>query len=171
MAVPTPSTPGDGRAGYVALAIGPIELALGQGDVRALESALDVYQSADGEATGFLDVAGQRYGVYAVDDALDLLRAPPAQRRVCVLLEHRSARIGLLADRVESVPAEALRLEPLAPCMRSADSPLEALAVHGSRVLLMTTSEQLCAWLTSPGLAVEGAGACPTTPYAEAVAP
>lgn len=130
---------------YLGFWIGARELAIPQDQVRAVESVLDLHPQPAGSGghCGYLDVAGERCPVYALDEDLALQPVPPSQRRVCILIEHEDACLGVLADRIAKLPDDELRLVPLPACMRGSTAPLATLAVKSDRVLIMTTAERL----------------------------
>lgn len=118
-----------------------------QRDVRAIESVLDIRHepaAAGASRCGTLDVAGERWPVFALDGDLRPAAEAPASRRVCALLADGSSRLGILADAVDRLPEHDLDLAPVPPCSGGGPgSVVEFLAVHGDEIAGVTGAERL----------------------------
>ena len=137
--------------GWAVLAIDELWLALPQRDVRQFEPVSDLEAPGSNltQATGQLLTAGdESWPVYNLDGSLQLQRAAPAARRLCVFFEAEAQTGGLLCDRVWSLAEDAdLAVEPLPGCIKGPPSPATGLAQFQDRIAMVTNRTALSAYL------------------------
>lgn len=108
-------------AGWVVLAIGAVHLALPQRDVRQIELASDLKESAAGEGREigwFMRKNGPSWPAYSFDESLRLERPASAGRKLCVFMgETANGRIITTGRTSEasraSDSARGPRLDPI----------------------------------------------------------
>ena len=138
-------------AGWVVLAIGALRLALPQRDVRQIEPAADLKESAAGEQLEigwFLRDGARSWPAYGLDEQLHLERPAAPGRRLCVFTGARDEVRGIVCNRVWSLAADAdLGVEPVPRCMIGPRSPATGLAQFEGGAALVTNGTALAAYL------------------------
>jgi hypothetical protein len=135
---------------YVLLRMGGVDILVPQSQVQALESADDVQRSADDERA-WINMGGARWEVFCLTADLRSSGECPAARRICVLLRSDTDRFGILCDQVTVLAQAEINILPLPVCMHTPETPVRALALHGRRVLCVTTAEDLLVCLGQEG--------------------
>ncbi len=137
--------------GWAVLAMGELWLALPQRDVRQFELASDLEApgASLAQAAGqFMAGNDQSWPVYSLDGLLQLQRAVPEARRICVFYETEDQTRGLLCDRVWSLAEDAdLIVEPMPGCMKGPPSPATGLAQFRDHIAIVTNRGALSAYL------------------------
>jgi hypothetical protein len=133
---------------YALLSLNNHALLLPQGDIRTLESILDM-SSGDqlANSVGWLPFEGDHWPVYGLDAGLNPCPELPEAQRLCVLLSIESGYFGLLCQNSATLPGSAVRIRPLPTAMIKPGSPLRGLALYGDRVGLVSTAEALAIFL------------------------
>ena len=125
-------------ADFVLLHIGPWALALPRRAVRELLTPQDI-DGQDGGPT--LRWGDRTLQLLVLDDALQPVRAAPAARRICVLLESEEASFALLCDefehKIEVADGESM-LHAVPLVMLASRSPIKALLRYGQKVVAVT---------------------------------
>jgi hypothetical protein len=139
-------------AGWTVLAIGAVHLALPQRDVRQIDLASDLKESAAGEGweIGWLiRKNGASWPAYSFTESLRLERPASAGRKLCVFVGKPGDRVrGILCNRVWSFAADAdLVIEAAPGCMTGVRSPATGLAQFEDTVALVTDRATLAAYL------------------------
>lgn len=139
-------------AGWTVLAIGAVRLALPQRDVRQIELATDLKNSAAGESREigwFIRKNGASWPAYSFDESLRFERPASAGRKLCVFMGERDDAVrGVLCNRVWSFEADAdLRIEAVPGCMTGMRSPATGLAQFEGTAALVTDRVALAAYL------------------------
>lgn len=127
-------------------------LILGQAEVLALESVLDMQPVAHAARyiTGAVAVAGRHCAVYSLDADLNRVPVLPARHRICAVLNHPRGPFALSCCEVRMVERAALELHPLPRAFAACSGPLRELAVLDGRLLLGTTAAALLAHVAQP---------------------
>jgi hypothetical protein len=138
-------------SGWVVLAIGALRLALPQRDVRQIEPAADLKESAAGEGLEvgwFLRDGTRSWPAYGLDEQLRLERPAAPARRLCVFTATDDEVRGIVCNRVWSLAADAdLGVEPVPGCMIGPRSPATGLARFDDGVALVSDGAALAAYL------------------------
>jgi hypothetical protein len=157
-------------AGWIVLAIGAVRLALPQRDVRQIELAADLKDSAAGEGREigwFIRKNGPSWPAYSLDESLRLERPPSAGRKLCVFMgetangpslargprldpigEQEDAVRGVLCNRVWSLAADTdLGIEAVPGCMTGMRSLATGLSQFEGTAALVTDRAALAAYL------------------------
>lgn len=135
---------------YAVLTMDNLGLLIPQHQLHALEPGFDV-QRAEGDDLGWIAVAGAGAGagarcpVYCLSEDLKPIREVPAGRRICVLLEIGAGLFGVLCDQVVMLDPAGIEILPLPDCMRTPNTPLQGLVLHGGRVSCVTSAQDLLA--------------------------
>ena len=137
--------------GWTVLAIDELLLALPQRDVHQFELASDL----EAPAANLAQAAGQfiagrntSWPVYSLDGSLQLQRAVPEARRICVFFETEGQTTGLMCDRVWSLAEDAdLVVEPMPGCVKGPPSPATGLAQFQDRIAMVTNRAALSFYL------------------------
>jgi hypothetical protein len=133
---------------YALLSLHNHVLLLPQGDIRTLESVLDVSPSGQlANSVGWLPFEGDRWPVYGLDEDLNPCSELLETQRLCVLLNIEGGYFSLLCQNIATLPGSAVRFCPLPPAMIKPGSPLQGLALYGDRVGLVSTAEALATFL------------------------
>ena len=130
-------------ADFVLLHIGPWALALPRRAVRELLTPQDI-DGQDGGPT--LRWGDRTLPLLVLDDALQPVRAAPAARRICVLLESEEASFALLCDEFEhkiDVAEGDSMLHAVPSVMRAPRSPVTAVLRYGQEVAAVTDALSL----------------------------
>ena len=127
---------------YTVLSIGQLDLLIPQHQVHALEPAIDV-QRSNGEATGWITIAGARANVYCLSENLLPMQEVPTDRHICVLLDIGCGLFGILCDQVIMFEQTELDIKPLPECMCVQDTPILGLVLHDEKVLCVSSAEDL----------------------------
>ena len=139
-------------AELVLLHLGRSTLALQRREVRDLleppgrAAGLDSGAARDAGAGATLRVAATAVPVLILDDALQPCAAAPAQRRICVLLEHPGRQFGVLCDEFEhriDTARGRVKTHELPPAMRTPRTPVTGLLQIGETVALLTHARAL----------------------------
>jgi len=137
--------------GWAVLAFGELWLALPQRDVRQFELASDLEApgASLAQAAGqFMAGSEESWPVYSLDGSLQLQRAVPETRRICVFFETEGQTRGLLCDRVWSLAEDAdLLVEPMPGCIKGPPSPATGLAQFRGQIAIVTNHGALSAYL------------------------
>lgn len=134
---------------YAVLSIDNLGLLIPQHQLHALEPGFDV-ERHEGDALGWIAVAGVRSPVYCLSDELKPIREVPRSRRICALLDIGATLVGLLCDQVTMLEQAGIEILPLPECMRTPGTPLHGLALHAERVLCVTSAQHLLAGAAEP---------------------
>lgn len=142
---PEPTLPGPATTDrYGVLTLDELSLLIPQQQIHALEPGFDV-QRAEGDGGAWIAVAGDLYPVYCLSEDLRPVPETRGGRRICVLLDTGSRLFGLLCDQVAMLDRARTETVPLPECMRTPDTPLQELALHGERVFCVTSAPELLA--------------------------
>jgi hypothetical protein len=137
--------------GWAVLVIDELWLAMPQRDVRqfALASDLEASGANLAQAGGQpLAGSGESWPVYSLDGSLQLQRATPKARSICVFFDAEGQTHGLLCDRVWSLAEDAdLVVETLPGCIKGRPSPATGLAQFRNRIAMVTSRGALSAYL------------------------
>jgi hypothetical protein len=135
-----------------------LTLAVPLRDLQSLEPVLDVdTQNCGGASAGTIDLRTGRCPVYCVDESLAILKDPRPEHRICAILDGGDAGpFGLICGAVEALEGDGLASVGVPPCMRTPDSPLEGLTLHGRRVLCRTTGAALARFMSAGALEPAG---------------
>jgi len=137
--------------GWAVLAIGELWLALPQRDVRQFElaSELEAPEASLAQAAGqFMARSDKSWPAYSLDGSLQLQRAVPEARRICVFFETEGQTRGLLCDRVWSLADYTdLIVEPMPGCIKGPPSPATGLAQFRGQIAIVTNRGALSAYL------------------------
>ena len=133
---------------YALLSLHHHALLLPQGDIRTLESVLDMNLGGQlANSVGWLPFEGDRWPVYGLDEGLNPCSGLPETQRLCALLSVESGYFGLLCQNIATLPGSAVRIRPLPTAMIKSGSPLRGLALYGDRVGLVSSAEALATFL------------------------
>ncbi len=137
--------------GWAVLAIDELWLALPQDDVRQFELASDLEApGADPAQAAGQFIAGDdtSWPVYSLDGSLQLQRATPGARSICVFFEAEGQTRGLLCDRVWPLAEDAdLVAEPMPGCAKGPPSPATGLAQFQGRIAMVTNRAALSSYI------------------------
>lgn len=129
---------------FLAIHLGSLRLLVPQEDVRTVESVADIRTpTSKPGALGSIRAGRERLPVYCLAETLTELHTTPASRRICPILAAQDGRYGLLCDEVELIPARELDVRPLPPAMRRHAAAVGGLALHGERLVCISSADVL----------------------------
>jgi hypothetical protein len=149
MAQTFPATQADQGQPYTLLSISGHAILLPQSEIRTLAPIQDlslVSRRANG-VIGWLPLAGRRWPVYCLDEALHPLPHLLPGQRLSALVKCNTSYFGLVCAHVAIVPGSAVRIWPVPAAMAMPDSPLQGLSRYVDRVALVSTAAALAAVL------------------------
>ena len=149
MAQTSPATKADQGRPYTLLSIGGHAILLPQSEICTLAPIKDlslVGRRASG-VVGWFPLAGRRWPVYCLDEALHPLPHLLPGQRLCALVKCNTNYFGLVCAHVAIVPGSAVRIWPVPAAMALPDSPLQGLSRHADSVALVSTAAALAAVL------------------------
>ena len=115
-----------------------------QGEVIALEPAMDIDRSGSFEGSiGVIAYEDKLLPVYSLTNNLGLSGELPESARICICLHHEDAEFGIVCDEVDSLQDLNFTVVAIPECMRSDNCPVDNLAVYGSKVVNIISSESL----------------------------
>jgi hypothetical protein len=128
-----------------------LTLAVPLRDLQSLEPVLDVdTQNRDARSVGTIELRSGDCPVFCIDESLAVLSNPRPEHRICAILAGGDAGpFGLICGAVEVLGSEGLASFGVPPCLFTAGSPLEGLALHGRRVLCRTSGAGLARFVTT----------------------
>jgi hypothetical protein len=133
---------------YALLSLHNHALLLPQGNIRTLESVLDISLGGQlANSVGWLPFEGDLWPVYGLDEGLNPLSELPETQRLCVLLSLEDGYFGLLCQNCVTLLGSAVRTRPLPTAMIKPGSPIRSLALYGDRIGLVSTAEALATFL------------------------
>lgn len=142
---------------YALLDLGAHKLLLDQKEIRALEAAADIDpREAPMGGVGWIEFKNSRWPAYCLSDELALTRLPRRARRVCALLSVGDELLGLLCDDLKILARGSFKLYPLPAAMRTAGTPVEALATIDRSVACVSSSKALAAFVGTESCAERG---------------
>lgn len=131
---------------YTVLSIDGQRLLLPREEVRTLEPALDRDPTDPlPGSVGWLPFVGERWPLYCLNSALDLLQKIPPQRQISVLLSDDRIALGLLCDEVTTLEHPRLSPQSIPACMQSPGLPWHSLLAVADGVECLTNSQRLAA--------------------------
>ena len=140
-----PAAKADQGQPYTLLSIGGHAILLPQSEICTLAPIQDlslVGRRASG-VVGWFPLAGRRWPVYCLDEALHPLPHLPPGQRLCALVKLNTSYFGLVCANVAIVPGSAVRIWPVPAAMALPDSPLQGLSRHADSVALVSTAAAL----------------------------
>ena len=142
MTSPAHKNNGDTAPPYVQLVLGKTRLLFPGAEILSLEAIPEIgAPGADGRI-GALNLNGTVLPVYNFDEQLHLHGEAQESRSACVCLGDGKAAFALLCDKVETVAGAELQIVELPACMRSATTPVQSLALQGTRILCVSCVER-----------------------------
>ena len=149
MAQAFPAAKADQGQPYTLLSIGGHAILLPQSEICTLAPIKDlslVGRRASG-VVGWFPLAGRRWPVYCLDEALHPLPHLPPGQRLCALIKLNASYFGLVCAHVAIVPSSEVRIWPVPAAMAMPDSPLQGLSRHADSVALVSTAATFAALL------------------------
>ena len=128
---------------YVQLTLGRTRLLFPRSELLALEETPETGPAGDDGSIGMIDHDGAILPVYNFDEHLQLLGATQDTRRTCVCLGDGNSAFGILCDKAEIVDGAEMQINTLPVCMRSTNTPVQALAMQGTRILCISNMERM----------------------------
>jgi hypothetical protein len=137
-----------GTRRFALLRLANIALLVPLHEVQSLESVedIDTARRLRGSA-GAMRRADSWLTVFCLSDNLEPQPELPAAFRICAILATGDTLVGLACQAVSTVDDLALTHHPLPTCMRTAPSPIRALASEGEQVYCRTTVADLVPFL------------------------
>ena len=128
---------------YVLLTLGRTRLLFPRSELLALEETPKTGPAGDDSRIGMVERNGAILPVYNFDEHLQLLGATQDTRRTCVCLGDGNSAFGILCDKAEIVNGAEMQINTLPVCMRSTNTPVQALALQGTRILCISSMERI----------------------------
>lgn len=139
--------------GYLRLTLGRDKYLIPQGEVIALEPAVDIDLSeTDDESIGVISYKNKRLPVYNFTQNFEVSQTFPESRRICVCLHQEDIQFGILCDEVDTVQDLDFTIAMIPECMQTESCPVHNLAVYGNKVMNIISTESISRLLTSSGL-------------------
>lgn len=115
-------------------------------EIYSLESARDIDSTRSaGGSVGAVRSADSWFSVFFLSDDLKPQTSLPDTFKVCAILAVGAVTLSLACRSVATLENTILDLQPLPECMRTAGSPIQALAHDGERLLCRTSMLALAA--------------------------
>jgi len=127
---------------YAQLTLGKTRLLFPSAEVLSLEAIPEIGAAGADGSIGVVKLNGAEMPVYNFDEQLQLRIGTQDSRRACACLGDGKTAFGLLCDTVETVEDASLQMLELPACMRSANTPVQVLAVQGTRILCVSSVER-----------------------------
>ncbi|MGH8119660.1 MAG: hypothetical protein ACRESK_03490 [Gammaproteobacteria bacterium] len=129
-------------SGYVQLTLGRTRLLFPRTELLSLEAQPEISSAGyhDG-SVGTVHLRNAILQLYNFDEQLQLLQEAQEERRACACLGNAGKALGILCDKAELVDGMGMQVVPLPACMKTANTPVQALAMHGTRVLCVCGME------------------------------
>jgi len=141
MTNPAHKNSGDTAPAYVQLNLGKTRLLFPHTEVLSLEAIPEIGTTGAGSGIGAVNLNETVLPVYNFDEQLQL-RGGTQDSRPCVCLGAGRTAFALLCDKVETVEGATLQIVELPACMRSANTPVQSLALQGTRILCVSSVER-----------------------------
>ena len=136
---------------YAQFTVGRHRLLLPQGDIRSLESVLDVTLNAPlAKSVGWIVFQGENWPVYSLDEDLKPQSERSAKQRICALLSIADGYVGLLCEDSATRPRAGARVQPLPAAMAQTGSFVHGFALYPDGVGLLSSAAALAAFLEAP---------------------
>ena len=107
-------------------------------EVLSLEAVPAIGDPAADGSIGTVNLNQSSLAVYYLDEQLRPHGEVQDGRRACICLGDGVAAFALLCDKVETVEEEELQIVELPACMRSTITPVQSLALQGTRILCVS---------------------------------
>jgi chemotaxis signal transduction protein len=112
----------------VVLSIDGLKLVLPQGDIRTVESIVDMHTNdPPANGAGWINYLGQLWPVYCLSGELSFLSYAPVSRRACVMLALSKGYLGLLCDDAQVLANFIQQSFAMPASMQLSESPIAAL--------------------------------------------
>ena len=128
---------------YVQLTLGRTRLLFPRSELLALEETPETGPAGDDGSIGMVDRNAAILPVYNFDEHLQLLGEAQDTRRTCVCLRDGCSAFWILCDKAEIVDGAEMQIIALPECMRSTNTPVQALAMQGTRILCISNMERM----------------------------
>jgi len=133
----------DAARKYVQLTLGRTRLLFPSSELLALEATPEIGSAGENGSVGRVRVRDAILPLYNFDEQLHLLHEAQDDRRGCACLGDESKAMGILCDKAEVVDGTGIQMVPLPGCMKSVNTPVQALALQGTRVLCVCTMKDM----------------------------
>ena len=138
---------------YAVLHISDLRLFVPQTEVKGLES-IDVLKAGnDGMCFEYTLSETERYPVYVMDEKLKPQQQLVRAGQECVLLNDGLNQFAVVCEQLHEAMREQIQLRSIPRSMRTARSPIQALAVFEGRLGCVTNAGLLYQYLTHFSLA------------------
>jgi hypothetical protein len=132
----------DAVPSYIQMALGKTRLLFPGTEVLSLEAIPAIGTPHASGSIGCVDLNRASLAVYNFDEQLHPRGEIPEGRHACVCLGDGDRAFALLCDKVEMVEGAELQIVELPACMRSATTPVQFLALQGTRILCVSCVKQ-----------------------------
>jgi len=116
-------------------------LLLPRSELLSLDAQPVIGPAGNDGSVGTVPLRNEILPLYNFDEQLQLLHEAQDDRRDCACLGHDSKAIGILCDKAEVVDGTGMQVIPLPACMKSMHTPVEALALQGTKILCVCNLE------------------------------
>ena len=138
---------------YAVLHIGELRLFVPQTEIKGLESTEMLKAVAGRPPFEYQLSETERYPVYVVDEKLKPQQQLQQDSQECVLLNDGLNQFAVVCENLDEAMREQIQLRSIPRSMRTAQSPIQALAVFEGRLGCITTTALLHHYLTRFSLA------------------
>jgi hypothetical protein len=142
MTNPAHKNSGDTGSTYVQLTLGKTRLLFPGTEVLSLGAIPEIGTSSTGGSVGVVTLNEAVLPVYNFDEQLQLAGGGKDNCCACACLGNSRAAFGLLCDKLEIVDGVSLQIVALPACMQSANTPVQSLALQGTRILCVSSVER-----------------------------
>ena len=127
---------------YMQVVLGKTRLLFPGTEVLSLEAIPAIGTPHASGSIGCVSLNKTSLAVYNFDEQLHPHSEIPEGRHACICLGDNERAFALLCDKVEVVEDAELQIVELPACMRSATTPVQFLALQGTRILCVSCVKQ-----------------------------
>ena len=128
---------------FVQLTIGRTRLLFPRSELLALEATPETGTAGDAGSIGIININDVILSVYNFDEQLQLLGEAQDNRRNCACLGDGNTAFGIMCEKAEIADSAGMQIVNLPACMLSANTPVQALAMQGTRILCICGVERI----------------------------
>ena len=128
----------------VVLSIDGLKLILPQGDIRTVESIVDMHTNdPPANGAGWINYLGQLWPVYCLSGELSFLSYAPVSRRACVMLALSKGYLGVLCDDAQVLANFTQQSFAMPASMQLRESPISALVNYDNGLACVSDASHI----------------------------